>query len=323
MEGVPDRGFYYLVGLRFSLDGTEVQNSFWADDEAGEREMWASCLSALKLISDPCLIHYGSYETQFLRRMRTRHCSEPEDAAFIEGLLSRAVNLVSVTFAQVYLPTYSNGLKEIGRYLGFRWSNPEASGAASMVWRSAWELSHDSALKQRLLTYNAEDCEATQKLAEQLSGICSGKQGTKPAEDIVNVELIERNYPLRFGTLTYAVPDFQRINEAAYWDHQRCKVYLRPSKKPDTLSQSDRADPSGLEFTSTRRFGLRKDARQPALIVDQRKSTKMGYEAGLFATFGFRVQELDFGPSSKCLCAIAAGTARAAKWSCRARVGTA
>ena len=102
--------------------------------------------------------------------MKPRHCSEPEDAAFIEGLLSRAVNLVSLTYAQIYLPTYSNGLKEIGRYLGFRWSDPEASGVAAMVWRSAWELSRDSALKQRLLTYNAEDCEATQKLAEQLSG---------------------------------------------------------------------------------------------------------------------------------------------------------
>ncbi len=231
VEGVPDRSFYYLVGLRFGLDGAEIQNSFWADDEAGEREMWASCLSALKLIRDPCLIHYGSYETLFLRRMKTRHCSEPEDAAFIERLLSSAVNLVSLTYAQIYLPTYSNGLKEIGRYLGFRWSDPEASGVAAMVWRSAWELSRDSALKQRLLTYNAEDCEATQKLAEQLSGICLGKQGTEPTEDSVNVGSIERNYPLRFGTLTYAVPDFQRINEAAYWDHQRCKVYLRPSKK--------------------------------------------------------------------------------------------
>ena len=27
VEGIPDRGFYYLVGLRFGLGGAEVQNS--------------------------------------------------------------------------------------------------------------------------------------------------------------------------------------------------------------------------------------------------------------------------------------------------------
>jgi predicted RecB family nuclease len=70
VEGVPDRSFYYLIGLRFRSDEVEVQRSIWADDEGSEREMWQSCLRILKQIGEPCLIHYGSYETHFLKRMR-------------------------------------------------------------------------------------------------------------------------------------------------------------------------------------------------------------------------------------------------------------
>jgi predicted RecB family nuclease len=243
VEGIPDRGFYYLVGLRYSSGEEEVQRSFWADDEAGEQEMWTSCLSALKQIGDPCLIHYGSYETQFLRRMKARYCSGQEENAFVEGLLSRAVNLVSLTFAQIYFPTYSNGLKEIGKYLDLQWSDPEASGANSLVWRTGWELSRDPVLRERLLTYNAEDCQATQKLTERLSNLCLGKQSTEPEACSTNVEALERSYPLRFGPLTYAVPEFQRINEAAYWDYQRDKVYLRSFGKKAARTISARPRP--------------------------------------------------------------------------------
>jgi predicted RecB family nuclease len=239
VEGIPDRGFYYLVGLRFSSAGIEVQRSFWADGEADERGMWASCLDALKLIPDPHLVHYGSYETQFLKRMKARYCDGGADGAFVEALLSSAVNLVSLTFARIYLPTYSNGLKEIGRYLGSHWSEADASGASSLVWRSAWETSRDAALKERLVNYNAEDCSATQRLAEKISAVCHGQHASDPTDEAVNVGSIERAYPLRFGPLTYAVPEFKRINEAAYWDYQRSKIYIRSTRK------AKRASPEG------------------------------------------------------------------------------
>ena len=37
-------------------------------------------------------------------------------------------NLLSFIYAQIYFPTYSNGLKEISGYLGFRWSGSPSSG---------------------------------------------------------------------------------------------------------------------------------------------------------------------------------------------------
>jgi predicted RecB family nuclease len=85
-----------------------------------------------------------------LKRMRTRY-PDIESPSFLGYLFSSALNLLSVIYAHVYFPTYSNGLKEVASYLGFRWSDGAASGLTALVWRSQWEPSHDPSLKEKLL----------------------------------------------------------------------------------------------------------------------------------------------------------------------------
>jgi predicted RecB family nuclease len=73
VEGDPDRGLYYCIGLRFQAGGLMTQRSYWADTPADEAKMWADCPLALSTIECPRLIHYGSYETIFLRQMKKRY----------------------------------------------------------------------------------------------------------------------------------------------------------------------------------------------------------------------------------------------------------
>jgi predicted RecB family nuclease len=40
VECVPDRGFYYLIGMRVSKNGSFIQHSFWADTPQDERRIW-------------------------------------------------------------------------------------------------------------------------------------------------------------------------------------------------------------------------------------------------------------------------------------------
>src|SRR5262249_10957336 len=40
VEGVPDRDFYYLIGIRFKNGEAEVQATFWANDVSEEKEIW-------------------------------------------------------------------------------------------------------------------------------------------------------------------------------------------------------------------------------------------------------------------------------------------
>jgi hypothetical protein len=71
VEGDPDRDFYYCIGIRFEAAGSIVRNSYWADDKSDEEKDVAECLAALSHIDEPRLIHYGNYETSFLRQMKS------------------------------------------------------------------------------------------------------------------------------------------------------------------------------------------------------------------------------------------------------------
>jgi predicted RecB family nuclease len=136
VEGMPDRDFYYLIGLRFESNGVSMESSFWSDRSDGEREIWESCLITLKSIENVQIVSYGAYETRFLKRMRERYVREPNDAEFVDNLIKTSVNLLSHIFGRVYFPTYTNGLKEVARYLGFDWTWPHASGAAAPLLRA-------------------------------------------------------------------------------------------------------------------------------------------------------------------------------------------
>ena len=59
------------------------------------------------------------FESVFLKQMCEKHGGPPSGSGAAKALES-AVNLLSVIFGQIYFPTYSNGLKEIAGWLGFR-----------------------------------------------------------------------------------------------------------------------------------------------------------------------------------------------------------
>jgi predicted RecB family nuclease len=231
VEGLPDREFYYLIGLRRRVGDRDTQLSFWADSPADEPKIWEACLRELATMAAPQLIHYGSYETAFLKRMRSRYCRTDKEISDVNDLLSSAINLLSFTYSRIYFPTYSNSLKDIAGYIGFQWSDATASGLKSIQWRADWEASRTLELKEKLPIYNAQDCEAIQKLAGVLEIVCAEQPLAPPRAVSVNVAGMERDYRQRFGAIRYALPAFKPINEAAYWDYQRERVYVKSQHK--------------------------------------------------------------------------------------------
>ncbi|HUY92234.1 MAG TPA: TM0106 family RecB-like putative nuclease [Pirellulales bacterium] len=156
VEGVPDRDFYYLIGLLVVEQGRSTFHSFWADNASQENVAWDRCLQVVESFSEYTLYHYGQYETRFLERMKERGREEVGTA--IDHVLTRSCNVLSVIYSHIYFPTRSNGLKDVATLLGFRWSVEEASGLQALAWRLAWELEEKEALKQKLVRYNQEDC---------------------------------------------------------------------------------------------------------------------------------------------------------------------
>jgi predicted RecB family nuclease len=233
VEGMPDREFYYLVGLRYEWAGDQMEQSFWADGPESEREIWESCLRTLKAIGNAQIVSYGAYESRFLKQMKARYVRTPDEVEFVDRLIETSVNLLGCIYGKIYFPTFSNSLKEVGRYLGYEWSWPRASGAATPLLRRAWELAADDELKRKLIGYNMDDCRAASTVAHALLSISGGESGL----DAVHVGSLEVSFQHTFGKFVGALPEFDKINSAAYWDYQRSKVFVRTDKTIRRITQ--------------------------------------------------------------------------------------
>ena len=182
VEGNPDRDFYYLIGFRYEAQGCPVQRSFWANGPEDECNIWRECIRTLREVNNPCIVHYGAYETRFLKQMKNRWKLPGENIEFVNQMIERSLNLLAVMYGTIYFPTYSNGLKEIARWLGFEWAWQQASGNAAMLLRRCWELTGDEELRCKLLAYNMDDCRAAEVVFGGLTQICGNANASGPTK---------------------------------------------------------------------------------------------------------------------------------------------
>jgi predicted RecB family nuclease len=228
VEGLPDQDFYYLIGMRFSQGVRLIQKSLWADSLEDERGIWKEFLGILSNVEHPVLVHYGSYETTFIKTMLNRYGPSETESTEAKSL-SSTVNLISVIYGCVYFPVVSNSLKEIASYCGFKWSYEMASGLQSIVWRELWETSGNVSEKAKLHDYNSDDCEAVELLSGILLGLQTSQYGTedKSKQNFIDISKQKLPRPYGFKTDSFVIEGFEKINQAAYWNYQREKVYLK------------------------------------------------------------------------------------------------
>jgi predicted RecB family nuclease len=165
IEGVPDRGLYYLVGLLVCQGDTTGHYAFWADTDPDERHMWQQFVDKVQQYPDAPIYHYGSYEPRAIAQLAKRYHTDAE------SLTKRLVNVNGYIYGKVYFPVRSNGLKDIGHFIGAKWTSPQASGLQSLVWRHHWEQTQDVTYREILVAYNREDCQALKVLTDALSKI--------------------------------------------------------------------------------------------------------------------------------------------------------
>ena len=156
IEGLPDDDLYYLMGVLIDDGITQQMHSFWADSKDEQGHVITQLVQLLMQYTNYTLYHFGNYENKALKALKSLVPDELRQP--LEEIQRRAVNVLSTVHASVYVPTLSNTLKNIAGFLGFHWTDAQATGLDSIVWRSRWETTHDDSLKDRLLRYNREDC---------------------------------------------------------------------------------------------------------------------------------------------------------------------
>src|SRR5262249_10574246 len=112
IEGIPDRDFYYLIGVLVVDGDTRVHHSFWSNTQEEEKVIWKTFLKTMAVYPDAPLYHYGRYERDALEQLSRRYgITDPMNQ-------SRLINITASIYGKVYFPVRSNTLKELGNYLG-------------------------------------------------------------------------------------------------------------------------------------------------------------------------------------------------------------
>jgi len=229
IEGVLSRDFYYLIGVHIVTDGQEESFSLWADTKDDEPKIWESFLRIIERQREFAVLHYGAYDARAIVLLARRHGG---DQALIQSLHESCINVLALIYGHVYFPTYSNDLKSIASWLGFHWSEEDASGLQSLVWQHHWENRRDKRLKNKLLIYNREDCLALKVVTGALSAISESRSVScaEVPHDAIDADQIVRGWPNSYRSNDFFFPELDRVNRCAYFDYQNDRVLVRTSR---------------------------------------------------------------------------------------------
>jgi predicted RecB family nuclease len=233
MEGVPDHGSHYLLGLLVCTGGHVESHSLWADSLEEEGGIFRAMLRIAEAHPDAPIYHYGSFEPRGLDRIAKR-------IGFVwETVRTRLVNVNSLLFGKVYFPARSNTLKALGKLVGATWTSPVASGLQSVVWRLQWELSRDDALKDLLLTYNLEDCHALRLLIAELRNI---GQAAATRSDVDFADTPKQNATDRGKKIHDTL---ERILKSAHAEYRKHHISISPGEEGVKEEPKKRGAPKG------------------------------------------------------------------------------
>ncbi len=230
IEGIPDRGFHYLIGLLVCEEGNAVYYSFWANTMSDEEKIWLQVVNKVNEYPEAPIYHYGSYESKALNQVSKKYQIN------CELFQKRLININRFIYGKIYFPTVSNSLKDIGNFLGASWKNEISSGMQSLVFRYYWEESQDTKYQESLVAYNEEDCRALKLLTDKISEII------KTADD--NADIDFTNSPKQISTElgTQIHNQLETILKFAHADYNRKKIslYERNSEQKEQGEQKSK-----------------------------------------------------------------------------------
>ncbi len=168
VESDPTDGIDYLFGIlikKNSAKGEPEYKYMLAKNKEDEGRMWKEFLDFLETLENFAIYHYAYYEKEVFRRLASTYgvSAELEDK-----FRNNSIDLHLAVMNSVILPLYFYGLKDIAKYLGFKWTSENAGGAESVVWYNEWMEKKDKKILDKIIQYNKDDVLATLYVKEWL-----------------------------------------------------------------------------------------------------------------------------------------------------------
>ena len=156
----------YMLGVLYKEGGKWIYKSFIAENaKDGEKELLDGFIKFLKLHPDSILYHWADFELGEFNKMFEKYKTPKKDQEFVK---KRLFDLIKPFREGIIVPTYSNSIKDVAPWLGFKWRQDDVTGTNSMVLYYDYLKTKDSKLLQKILDYNEDDVVAMKVVREWL-----------------------------------------------------------------------------------------------------------------------------------------------------------
>ncbi len=160
VEDDPTRGVTYLFGFVTQRSGKPSQYSYFLaktpdEEEQTVREFWEFLQATDRVV----YYVYSHKERSTLKHLMAKY---DLDVEVFEKYRASEFDLYQQLVVEYSdWPTFSYGIKQIAKFVGFQWRDVDPSGANSIAWYNDYlaQPDHESLLN-RILEYNEDDCYA-------------------------------------------------------------------------------------------------------------------------------------------------------------------
>jgi predicted RecB family nuclease len=266
MEGVPDRGLYYLIGVLVCQGDTMEHYSFWANTDQDERHIWQQFFDKVAQYLGAPIYHYGSYEPRAIATLARRYQSDAE------SLTKRLVNVNRYIYGKVYFPVRSNGLKDIGHCIGAKWTSADASGLQALVWRHHWEKTQDATYRELLVDYNKEDCQVLQLLTYELTRI------QHSADILSEVDFADKHRQRTTEVGEEIHSQLEEMLKFAHVNYDKKKISFRKENKRENEKEKNEGKKRGALKLRQKLLDTKLKAQKLIQLTSEKVCPTCGYE---------------------------------------------
>ena len=190
IEDDPTRGITYLFGLVIKENAQPLRYEYFLanhpeEEEATVRAFWEYLSGGLE---EETYYVYSHKERTSLKQLMERYRLDPE-------VFDRYVHCEYDLYTKLIVeysdwPTFSYSIKHVAKMAGFRWRDPDPSGANSITWYNDYLRNpSQKSLIHRILRYNEDDCLAMLAIKQFFETRAGGPEGDEAQKDKNGVRL--------------------------------------------------------------------------------------------------------------------------------------
>jgi predicted RecB family nuclease len=159
IETEPLEEICYLYGIVERTGREKRYVSFFSHSPEEEESTWKAFWEYVSDLKDFQVYYYASYEKTVLTSLSKRY---PFDPALFERFFQNSTDLYAIVDKCTEWPSHSYSIKAISKLLGFEYSERDPGGLKAALWYLEYVSAPEGnrALKDKIIQYNREDCEA-------------------------------------------------------------------------------------------------------------------------------------------------------------------